>query len=326
MGSNEDAARMRVNRALEKLRLLLAHRGVSLSAAALGTALAAQAVSAAPAGLSAALAGSALSAASTGGAVGTLLKLMTMTKFKAGLAGIVIIAGAGSPLILQHQAQARLRQETESARLQHNWFTELEGQRERLSNLLAQAENPGSAGELEKLRAEVAGLRKQTNALQALRDEDRRLQAALAKAREDLLGPGAMDTEPSQELLAKETYAIKLSNALRQFAARHEGRFPTNFEEAATFVSAATSGETNLAPDQFEIVYRGDQADASGNKYAHPKRIILFRERQPWMNTDGKWVKFYEMLPGQKWFVSVPNGNFEAWEAQHIVSPDSSNP
>src|ERR1039457_1767253 len=44
LGSNEDAARMRVNRALEKLHSLLTRRGVTLSAAALGTALAGEAV------------------------------------------------------------------------------------------------------------------------------------------------------------------------------------------------------------------------------------------------------------------------------------------
>ncbi len=38
IGSNEDAARKRVDRALEKLRVLLKHRGVALTTAALGTA------------------------------------------------------------------------------------------------------------------------------------------------------------------------------------------------------------------------------------------------------------------------------------------------
>ena len=51
LGSNEDAARMRVNRALEKLHAVLMHRGVTLSVAALGTVLAAGAVTAAPVGL-----------------------------------------------------------------------------------------------------------------------------------------------------------------------------------------------------------------------------------------------------------------------------------
>ena len=50
LGSSEDAARKRVDRALEKLHLFLKHRGGTLSAAALGTALTTEAVTAAPVG------------------------------------------------------------------------------------------------------------------------------------------------------------------------------------------------------------------------------------------------------------------------------------
>ena len=50
----EDAARMRVDRALEKLRILLVHRGVPSTAAALSIALGSQVV-AAPAGIAAAI-------------------------------------------------------------------------------------------------------------------------------------------------------------------------------------------------------------------------------------------------------------------------------
>jgi RNA polymerase sigma factor (sigma-70 family) len=70
LGSNEDAARMRVNRALEKLQSLLSQRGVVLSASALGALLVEEAVTAAPAELAlnvatTALASSAASAAPT---------------------------------------------------------------------------------------------------------------------------------------------------------------------------------------------------------------------------------------------------------------------
>src|ERR1039458_7797914 len=72
MGSNEDAARMRVNRALDKLHGLLKNRGVAFSAAALGTALAAGFVSAAPLGLAATVAGTALAGVATGGVTASL--------------------------------------------------------------------------------------------------------------------------------------------------------------------------------------------------------------------------------------------------------------
>src|SRR5689334_3888039 len=56
LDSTEEAARKRVARALEKLQLSLKRRGVTVSAAALGTALASEAVTSAPAGLAASLA------------------------------------------------------------------------------------------------------------------------------------------------------------------------------------------------------------------------------------------------------------------------------
>ena len=67
LGSSEDAARMRVTRALDKLHVILKHRGVTLSAAALGTALATETLAAAPAGLAAGIAGTALANAAAAG-------------------------------------------------------------------------------------------------------------------------------------------------------------------------------------------------------------------------------------------------------------------
>jgi RNA polymerase sigma factor (sigma-70 family) len=80
-----DAARMRVNRALERLRAGLARRGIESTAAALGTVLAAQSAQAAPASLGPAVAGHALShaGASSGGA---------------SLAGRLVHAARSSPL------------------------------------------------------------------------------------------------------------------------------------------------------------------------------------------------------------------------------------
>src|SRR5260370_4354748 len=53
LGISEDAARMRVNRALEKLRDLLARRGITSAPAALGAALGAHAEQGTPAGFAA---------------------------------------------------------------------------------------------------------------------------------------------------------------------------------------------------------------------------------------------------------------------------------
>jgi RNA polymerase sigma factor (sigma-70 family) len=122
LGSNEDAARMRVNRALEKLQVLLKHRGVTLSVTALGAVLTTEAVTAAPVGLAAAISGMALASTVAGtGTTLTLLKVMANTKLKLALTTLVM-AGAATTLMIQHQSQTTLRGENASLRQQITRF------------------------------------------------------------------------------------------------------------------------------------------------------------------------------------------------------------
>jgi RNA polymerase sigma factor (sigma-70 family) len=94
----EDAARMRVNRALEKLHVLLNNRGARIALPALGAALTAENLMAAPAGLAAALATSALANASL---ASTCLVLMTHLKIKTLVGGgILLCLAAGFGVIL----------------------------------------------------------------------------------------------------------------------------------------------------------------------------------------------------------------------------------
>jgi RNA polymerase sigma factor (sigma-70 family) len=137
LGSNEDAARMRVNRALEKLHVLLKRRGVTLSVAALGTVLTAEAITAAPVGLAATISSAALASAAAGTTTTlTVLKAMTMTKLQAGIIGAVVVAGVLTSLVIQHQAQLRLREENESLRQQ---IVQLKAANASLSNRITQA-------------------------------------------------------------------------------------------------------------------------------------------------------------------------------------------
>ncbi len=87
MGTTEAAAKMRVNRALEKLRAFFARRGVTLSVIALAAALSAGSVQAAPAGLASSitLAAAKGAAAPTSTLLQTTLKLMAWTKLKSAL-------------------------------------------------------------------------------------------------------------------------------------------------------------------------------------------------------------------------------------------------
>jgi RNA polymerase sigma factor (sigma-70 family) len=115
IGLSENSARMCVDRALEKLRLTLARRGVTSTAAALGLVLAQHAVTAAPAGLAAAATKSALAAAagsvltaSTAGA--KIFEIMAMTKLQAGVAAAIGIAAA-TAFFFERQENEQLRAE-----------------------------------------------------------------------------------------------------------------------------------------------------------------------------------------------------------------------
>jgi RNA polymerase sigma factor (sigma-70 family) len=171
LGSSEDAARKRVDRALEKLHVLLKHRAATLSAAALGTALATEAVTAAPAGLAGSVAGAALASAAAGGGIAaTIAKLVTMTKLKFGVLSVLAVACLVVPLVIQNQSQARLREENQALRQQTSQLAQVAAENERLSNLVVQAMSAESLSraqmsELLRLRGEVGVLRRQNTEL-----------------------------------------------------------------------------------------------------------------------------------------------------------------
>ena len=210
LGVSEDAARKRVDRSLDKLRQLLAKQGLTSTTAALISLLSTQVVGAAPAGLAAQVAGVALASTATATGSGlTLLKIMTMTKLKLGVLTVLLVTCAAAPLLIQRQAQIKLRQENLALRRQNNRLVEslvpLAAENVRLSNSLAQAgsvqpakEDPSK--ELLKLRGEVARLRADSR-------ESARMKSNSANA-----GDAAIDAT-AQELAER---ASQLKQALAQ--------------------------------------------------------------------------------------------------------------
>ncbi|HEY3932663.1 MAG TPA: DUF6263 family protein [Verrucomicrobiae bacterium] len=105
LGASENAAKMRVNRALEKLRKFFGKRGVALTATIIAGAVSANSVQAAPVGLAAtisatAVKGSAVAASNLTLAKGTL-KIMAWAKMKLAViasAGVLLAAGAGTAI------------------------------------------------------------------------------------------------------------------------------------------------------------------------------------------------------------------------------------
>src|SRR5690349_7153327 len=144
LGLNENAARMRVERALEKLQSLLAKRGVTSTASGITAAITVGAIVSAPTNLAASVAaGALLAGASTTATTLTTLKLMSMTKLKLGVISAVAVASVATPLVIQHQTQTRLRAENQSLRQR---VDDLAGENVRLSNLAA----PANSSQLSK--------------------------------------------------------------------------------------------------------------------------------------------------------------------------------
>lgn len=108
LGTGEDAARMRINRALEKLRKFFVRRGLTFSAAVIAAAVSTSAVQAAPVGLAATVTAAAVQGTAVTTSTLTLikgaLKIMACTKMKATIvAGVVALLVAGTtPIVIHH--------------------------------------------------------------------------------------------------------------------------------------------------------------------------------------------------------------------------------
>ena len=102
----EEAARKRVDRALDKLAGILSRRGVTSTTAAIGTALAHQAAVAAPAGLAASVTGSAMAAAGGVAAAAGIFSFMSSTTITAS-AGAVAALAVGAVAYEATQVQKR---------------------------------------------------------------------------------------------------------------------------------------------------------------------------------------------------------------------------
>lgn len=106
LGVSENAARMRVERALEKLRAALAKRGVTSTAAALAVALADQAIGSVPAGLAGRVGPAALAAAGAGGGLlAWLLALLSPMKARLLVGGSAMLVIGLAILVLDQTAE-----------------------------------------------------------------------------------------------------------------------------------------------------------------------------------------------------------------------------
>ena len=231
LGVSEDAAQKRVSRAVERLRDVFAKRGVAAGTGGLAAVISANAIQAAPAGLAATFASAAL-----GGATVTTMgiwKIMALTKFKMAVGAVAVVAGVTTAVVVQQQAQARMRAQDGLSRQQTEQLAKLQAENEQLG-ALASNTSGNNLEALEKMRGEVARLRAQTNALAALQRENSRLQARNQPTAGGTKS-GLLDEIEDQRALAMAKIGLTKQWCLAavMYAGDYKGQAPTNFDAAA---------------------------------------------------------------------------------------------
>ena len=270
LGLSEDAARMRVERALAKLHALFTRRGMISTSAALAVALESQVVLAAPAGLADSVTHAALTASATGAGAGIgtgVLEFIGAAKSGLGVLGLLaLLAGLGA---LIHERQAR-NSATEALGLARRTYEA------RVAELRAK-ENKAQAAE-----EETAKLKKEL--------DDERASTAQAKS-----AAGGGQTAPPAPTL-------DLAAAGRAFLARH----PEVKRALGDYVSASLRFQfaplyraLNLSPEQiaqFEAA-RG-QGTTMGAVLRGDESVSLPFGEKP----DGSWGDHLQAVVGEEGF------------------------
>ena len=194
LGLSEDAARMRVNRALEKLRSVFGKLGITGSAAWLGTTLTASATASVPAGLgatitTAVLGGTAVAAATTALVTESTATTMNLFNLKtaAAILGAAAVTGTTTYLVQEREVE-RLRADYQTLNETHGKLAaekqealammQLRGEQvERLKRDVADL--PRLRGVVDHLNRQLAEQRIAASELERLHGENRELRHLL---------------------------------------------------------------------------------------------------------------------------------------------------
>jgi RNA polymerase sigma factor (sigma-70 family) len=288
---SEGAARMRVERALEKLRVGLTKAGITSSCAALSVILTENGVMAAPAGLGAAAVTAALGAPVTGGLAASFGVLNTMTSAKAiiSIAAIATLAGVAASVHEYNQArvaekavadaarthqadQARIQQLGESVKTSGQRQADLEKALQ-----LQQATSDDSKASLEELRAKAA--------VDAAADKAASARAAKAKALADGQAFLAAYGDQARDMLRAlgkaqltRNYALLADSGL--FTPEQMNDLETQTAELwmqnlSITPNSIRPGDGNLPPDQLQSIL-GEQGYQEYQNFARMQPVAGF--------------------------------------------------
>ncbi len=293
LGLNENAARMRVERALAKLRERLERKGIKSSSAALAAALCAHAISAAPPAVAAAAAQAAV--AGTGTAVGAWLAFMSSSKFPLSLAATVILGGA-SVFTLQERAIRRTSDEVAASPGATGALSALEAQNQQL-----QASAQEALG-LQRDAASLPALRAYAKLLEERASRPGPAAAASPAAPKAPMLDGAqsafditkLDQQPKALMQVRPQYPAALramgasGEALVDFIVGSDGRVYNAYA-----VSASVNGEADTADSPQFVV------SATGRGYAGGAADSLKTDSSAFGSAAVQAVSQWTFQPGQ---------------------------
>jgi RNA polymerase sigma factor (sigma-70 family) len=291
---SEDAAQKRVSRALDRLRGLLCGKGAALSTATLAALIMAQAVVATPVGLSTSVSAAALAAGTVGGEITvTTIKFLVMSKLKISAVSAILVAAVVTPLVIQQQRFARLREENQSLQEQVRQANDLRGENEKLSAQLADAKpRPGLSeaqlAELLRLRGEVGPLRRDSQELAQLRAKPQAERPA---------------TPPADEVIKQfDEQRTKTVAALKQVGLQ------LRVLERNNNMKAAVAVDGNLDPgliarshpefDIKQVELLVSDPSQLGRLLDEAPETIIARTAEPIPTPDGRWLRVYTLADG----------------------------
>ena len=301
LGLSEDAARMRISRALDKLREVLVKRGVTTTAGALSVTLATHTVQAAPVGLTAAITAASIGAVALTSSTPTIvLQFMASLKSKIAFAAL-LAASVATPLFIQQTAMSKLRVENEALHAQlavpqtippssqtsapdPNETSRVNSQETELLRL---------RGEVTRLRAEAARRSERTTAQAAVRPSSR--PADTARGFEmysgDVLGARHVDTIKMMKMVGIALRRLEqdpaISAEVRAMPFSEDNDLRTELKKSISLPDEEWNQFEILVPN-LDILTQ-NKSDSG---------LIVARSKEPIQTPDGRWIRIYTRVDG----------------------------
>ncbi len=131
------------------------------------------------------------------------------------------------------------------------------------------------------------------------------------------LADASQNSQPLTSMEFKRQAQVRMGftkDLLLAFYEKNQGHAPDDMTEAAALLPAAARYPTNVAADQFSLVYHG-----SLTSLPHHSQAIVLQEKKPQQTPDGHWTKIYGFADGHVELHNAPNGDFDLWEQQHAA-------